>query len=58
MVLQMENARQKKIPASFCRYFPRENCHITKKKYRMQFRRRLFKNIFFKKIYLTKLENN
>ena len=27
----MKNARQKRNFASFCRYFPRENCHITKK---------------------------
>jgi hypothetical protein len=54
----MENARQKKIPALFCWYFPRENCHITKKNTVCNSVGDYLKIFFLKKIYLTKLENN
>jgi len=56
MVLQTKNAR-KKNPTSFHRYFPPENCHITKKNTIFNFVGDYLK-LFFKKIYLTKLENN
>jgi hypothetical protein len=56
MVLQTKNARKKKshfIPS----VFPSGNCHITKKNTICNFVGNYLK-LFFKKIYLTKLENN
>jgi hypothetical protein len=47
----------KKLPALFCWYFSREACHITNKNIVCNSIDDYLK-IFFKKIYLTKLENN
>jgi hypothetical protein len=57
MVLHTKNTRQKKIIASFRQYFSWKNCHITKKNTVCNSVGDYLK-IFFKKIYLTKLENN
>jgi len=48
---------KKIIPASFRRYFSLENCYITKKNTICNSVSDYLK-IYFKKIYLTKVENN
>ena len=49
--------QKKKLPSSFHQYFPREACHVTDRNTVCNSVGDYLK-IFFRKIYLTELEDN